>query len=87
MQKTNQKESRRNGQYGTLGEFLRRILLFAIAVFDTYNELGVMTELMGITEDGPKAVENMKGDSPVNPEQAMRGMIQKRLPDAKIIFH
>jgi methylmalonyl-CoA/ethylmalonyl-CoA epimerase len=32
-----------------------------IFFFDTYKELGVATEIMGITKDGEKAVEQMKG--------------------------
>ena len=32
-----------------------------IVFFDTYKEIGVMTEIMGITEEGEKAVEKMKG--------------------------
>ena len=31
-----------------------------IVFFDTYKEIGVMTEIMGITEEGEKAVEQMK---------------------------
>lgn len=31
-----------------------------IIMIDTYKEIGVMTELMGITEEGEKQVENMK---------------------------
>jgi len=31
-----------------------------IVFFDTYKEIGVMTEIMGITEEGEKAVEKMK---------------------------
>lgn len=35
-----------------------------IVFFDTRKEIGVFTEIMGITEDGEKAVENMKVDQP-----------------------
>jgi hypothetical protein len=28
--------------------------------FDTSKEIGIMTEIMGITEDGEKAVQQMK---------------------------
>ncbi len=31
-----------------------------IVFFDTYKEIGVMTEIMGITEEGEKAVQKMK---------------------------
>ena len=31
-----------------------------IVFFDTHKEIGVMTEIMGITEEGEKAVEKMK---------------------------
>ena len=31
-----------------------------IVFFDTYKEIGVMIEIMGITEEGEKAVEKMK---------------------------
>ena len=31
-----------------------------IVFFDTYKEIGVMTEIMGITKEGEKAVEKMK---------------------------
>jgi len=31
-----------------------------IVFFDTYKEIGVMTEIMGITEEGERAVEKMK---------------------------
>jgi len=31
-----------------------------IVFFDTYEEIGVMTEIMGITEEGEKAVQKMK---------------------------
>lgn len=31
-----------------------------IVFFDTYKEIGVMTEIMGITEEGEKVVEKMK---------------------------
>ena len=31
-----------------------------IVFFDTYKEIGVMTEIMGITEEGEKAIEKMK---------------------------
>ena len=31
-----------------------------IVFFDTYKETGVMTEIMGITEEGEKAVQKMK---------------------------
>ena len=34
-----------------------------IVFFDTTKELGVFTEVMGITEEGAKAVEKMKGGS------------------------
>ena len=34
-----------------------------IVFFDTTKELGVFTEVMGITEEGAKAVQKMKGDS------------------------
>lgn len=33
-----------------------------IVFFDTYKEIGVMTEIMGITEEGEKAVEKMKSE-------------------------
>ncbi len=32
-----------------------------IVFFDTRKEIGIMTEIMGITEDGEKAVQQMKG--------------------------
>lgn len=32
-----------------------------IVFFDTRKEIGVMTEIMGITEEGEKSVEKMKG--------------------------
>lgn len=31
-----------------------------IVFFDNYKEIGVMTEIMGITKEGEKAVEKMK---------------------------
>ena len=34
-----------------------------IVFFDTYKEIGVMTEIMGITEEGEKAVQQMKGQT------------------------
>jgi predicted mannosyl-3-phosphoglycerate phosphatase (HAD superfamily) len=34
-----------------------------IVFFDTLKEIGVFTEIMGITEDGEKAVQKMKGDN------------------------
>ena len=34
-----------------------------IVFFDTTKELGVFTEVMGITDEGAKAVQKMKGDS------------------------
>jgi methylmalonyl-CoA/ethylmalonyl-CoA epimerase len=34
-----------------------------IVFFDTRKEIGVMTEVMGITKDGEKAVEQMKGNN------------------------
>ncbi len=33
-----------------------------IVFFDTYKEIGVMTEVMGITEEGEKAVEKIKNE-------------------------
>jgi catechol 2,3-dioxygenase-like lactoylglutathione lyase family enzyme len=35
-----------------------------IIFIDTYKELGVVTEIMGITEEGEKAVQKMKGGKP-----------------------
>jgi hypothetical protein len=32
-----------------------------IVFFDTFKEIGVFTEIMGITKEGKKAVEKMKG--------------------------
>ena len=32
-----------------------------MAFFDTYQVLGVATEIMGITNEGEKAIEQMKG--------------------------
>ena len=34
-----------------------------IVFFDTCKEIGVMTEIMGITEEGEKAVQQMKGQT------------------------
>ena len=34
-----------------------------IVFFDTYKEIGVMTEIMGITEEGEMAVQQMKGQT------------------------
>ena len=34
-----------------------------IVFFDTSKEIGVMTEIMGITEEGEKAVQQMKGQT------------------------
>jgi ribonuclease BN (tRNA processing enzyme) len=34
-----------------------------IVFFDTYKEIRVMTEIMGITEEGEKAVQKMKSDN------------------------
>jgi hypothetical protein len=31
-----------------------------IVFFDTYKEIGVMTEIMGITEEGEEQVQKMK---------------------------
>jgi hypothetical protein len=31
-----------------------------IVFFDTYKQIGVVTEIMGITEEGEKAVQKMK---------------------------
>ena len=33
-----------------------------IVFFDTRQEIGVFTEIMGITEEGEEAVQQMKGD-------------------------
>jgi methylmalonyl-CoA/ethylmalonyl-CoA epimerase len=33
-----------------------------IVFFDTYKEIGVMTEMMGITKEGEKAVQQMKDE-------------------------
>ncbi len=33
-----------------------------IVFFDTYKEIGVMTEIMGITKEGEKAVQKMKDE-------------------------
>ncbi len=34
-----------------------------IVFFDTFKEMGVLTEIMGITEEGEKAVQKMKNES------------------------
>jgi len=34
-----------------------------IVFFDTSKEMGVLTEIMGITEEGEKAVQKMKNES------------------------
>ncbi len=35
-----------------------------IAFFDTYHAIGVITEIIGLTEEGLKFVENMKSERP-----------------------
>ncbi len=34
-----------------------------IVFFDTYKDIGIMTEIMGITEEGERAVQKMKGET------------------------
>ena len=36
-----------------------------IVFFDTSKEIGVFTEIMGITEEGEKAIQKMKGDNQI----------------------